>query len=122
MQNNKIENPLVDIILPNFNKANFIEECINSVINQTYKNWHLYLIDDHSTDNSLEIIDKFKNKKNISFIKLKKNKGPSFCRNLGIRISKAEYIAFSRKGKQDLISKVLLEDLKDLPHSQVWKK
>ena len=34
----------------------------------------------------------------------------------------AEYIAFSRKGKQDLISKVLLEDLKDLPHSQVWKK
>ena len=63
MQNNKIENPLVDIILPNFNKANFIEECINSVINQTYKNWHLYLIDDHSTDNSLEIIDKFKNKK-----------------------------------------------------------
>ena len=50
----KIEekNPLVDIVLPNYNKGQFIEEAINSVIFQTYKNWKLYIIDDHSSDNS----------------------------------------------------------------------
>ena len=53
--------PFVDIILPNCNKAEFIEEAINSVIEQTYKNWHLYIIDDYSTDKSTEIIDKFSN-------------------------------------------------------------
>ena len=45
----------VDIILPNYNKGKFIEEAINSAINQTYKNWNLYIIDDHSSDNSGEI-------------------------------------------------------------------
>ena len=50
---------LVDVILPNYNKADFLEEAINSVVNQTYKNWHLYIIDDNSTDNSKSIIEKF---------------------------------------------------------------
>ena len=52
---------LVDIILPNYNKSKFIEDAINSVISQTYKNWHLYIIDDSSTDNSHEVINKFSN-------------------------------------------------------------
>ena len=68
----------VDVILPNFNKAKFIEEAINSVLSQTFKNWYLYIIDDNSTDNSKEIIDKFSNIKNVIIIKLQKNKGPSF--------------------------------------------
>ena len=59
------EEPFVDVILPNYNKAEFLEEAINSVINQTYKNWHLYIIDDHSNDNSSEIIGKFSNFGNI---------------------------------------------------------
>ena len=46
------EKPSVDIILPNYNKDKFLEEAINSVINQTYKNWHLYIVDDHSSDDS----------------------------------------------------------------------
>ena len=86
--------PLVDIILPNYNKGIFLEEAINSVINQTYQNWKLYIIDDNSTDNSLQILNKFSNSKKIKIIKLHKNKGPSFCRNYGIRISKAKYISF----------------------------
>ena len=53
------EEPFVDVILPNYNKAEFLEEAINSVITQTYENWHLYIIDDHSNDSSLKIIDKF---------------------------------------------------------------
>ena len=57
----------VDVILPNYNKAQFIEEAINSVISQTFKDWCLYIIDDHSTDNSNEIIDRFSNIKKIKF-------------------------------------------------------
>ncbi len=86
--------PLVDVILPNYNKEKFLEEAINSVIVQTYKNWHLYIIDDNSSDNSEKIIDKFSNLKNVTIIKLKKNKGPSFCRNYAMRISKSKYISF----------------------------
>ena len=88
------EKTLVDVILPNYNKAEFLEEAINSVTTQTYKNWHLYIIDDNSSDNSEEIIDKFSNLKNITIIKLQKNKGPSFCRNYALRISKSKYISF----------------------------
>jgi len=75
---NKIYNNeiLVDVILPNYNKAKFLEEAIGSVVAQTYKNWHLYIIDDNSTDNSKKIIDKFSYLKNVTIIKLKKNKGP----------------------------------------------
>lgn len=84
----------VDIILPNYNKEKFLEEAINSVLNQTFVNWKLYIIDDASTDGSKLIIDKFKNNTKIIIKKLSKNKGPSFCRNLGIRLSSSNFIAF----------------------------
>ena len=51
----------VDIIMPNFNKSNYLEKAINSVIDQTFKSWHLYIIDDNSNDISKKIIDKFGN-------------------------------------------------------------
>ena len=86
--------PFVDVIITNFNKALFVEEAILSVMEQTYKNWKLYIIDDNSTDNSVQIIDKFSSLKNTSIIKLSKNKGPSFCRNYGMRISNSKYISF----------------------------
>jgi teichuronic acid biosynthesis glycosyltransferase TuaG len=88
------EKIFVDVILPNYNKTEFLEEAINSVFTQTYKNWHLYIIDDNSSDNSEKIIDKFSNLKNVTIIKLQKNKGPSFCRNYAMRISKSKYISF----------------------------
>ena len=84
----------VDIILPNYNKSNFIEEAINSVISQTFINWKMYIIDDNSNDNSWKVINKFSNLSKINSIKLAKNMGPSFCRNYGMRVSNSEYIAF----------------------------
>jgi len=84
----------VDVILPNFNKSNFLEEAINSVFDQTFKNWHMYIIDDHSTDNSWPIIKKFSNLNNVTQVRLSKNMGPSFCRNYAMRISKSKYISF----------------------------
>jgi len=85
---------IVDVIIPNFNKFRFLEKSILSVINQSYKNWFLHIIDDNSTDNSNEIFNKYKDNKKINIIKLKKNMGPSFCRNLGIRNSKSPYLSF----------------------------
>ena len=85
---------IVDVILPNYNKFNFLEEAINSVLNQTFKNWKLYIIDDASKDKSFSIIEKFSKQRNITVIKLKKNMGPSFCRNYAIRISSSKYISF----------------------------
>ena len=63
----------IDIIIPNYNNANFLDQSIKSVINQSFKNWKIYIVDDSSTDNSKDIILKYKNNKKIkSFFFLKK--------------------------------------------------
>tara|TARA_X000001036_G_scaffold124191_1_gene117701 strand:- start:193 stop:957 length:765 start_codon:yes stop_codon:yes gene_type:complete len=93
MYKNKKEKS-VDVIMPNYNKGKYIKEAINSVINQSYKNWKLLIIDDSSKDSSRKILKKFKGKKNIKIFMLKKNKGPSFCRNYGLDKSKSDFIAF----------------------------
>ena len=87
-------NKQVDIIMPNYNKGQFLKESINSVLSQSYKYWKLYIIDDHSSDASSKILKKYKKNKKIKIFFLKKNKGPSFCRNLGLKKSKSKFIAF----------------------------
>ena len=87
-------NSSVDVILPNYNKCVFLEEAIQSVLNQTFKNWHMYIIDDNSTDDSWSIIKKYSHISNVTLIRLNKNMGPSFCRNYAMRISKSKYISF----------------------------
>ena len=84
----------IDIIMPNYNNANFLDQSIQSVINQSFKNWKIYIVDDSSTDNSKDIILKYKNNKKIKSFFLKKNRGPSYCRNYAISKSKSHLIAF----------------------------
>ena len=84
----------VDIILPTFNCSKYIEETLNSIINQNFKYWKLIIVDDASRDNTVELINKFLKDDRINLIKLKKNKGAGFCRNLAIRISNSQYVAF----------------------------
>ncbi len=86
--------PTIDIIIPNYNKGKYLNQCLRSIITQTYKNWKIYLIDDNSIDNSKEILSKYKNINNIKIIYLNTNRGPAFCRNLGIKNSNSELIAF----------------------------
>ena len=88
------EKTFVDIIMPNYNKGEHLEEAINSVLRQSYKHWRLYIIDDFSNDTSQEILKKFKKEKKIKIINLYKHKGPAFCRNKGISISRSNYISF----------------------------
>ena len=80
--------------MPNYNNANFLDQSIQSVINQSFKNWKIYIVDDSSTDNSKDIILKYKNNKKIKSFFLKKNRGPSYCRNYAISKSKSHLIAF----------------------------
>ena len=84
----------IDIIMPNYNKSEFLNEAINSVLSQSYKNWKLYIIDDHSSDNSSRILKKYRKNKKIKIFFLEKNRGPSFCRNFGLKKSNSKFIAF----------------------------
>lgn len=90
-----IENELVSIITANYNSEKYIVQTINSVLEQTYKNWEMIIVDDNSSDNSLEIIKKYSQSDDrIRFITQNINSGPAVTRNLGINSSKGRYITF----------------------------
>ena len=84
----------VSVILPVYNVADYLEECLDSVINQSYKNLEIICVNDGSTDNSLEILKKYETKD--SRIKLidQKNQGVSSARNQGMKHATGDYIAF----------------------------
>lgn len=82
------------IIMPVYNCEKYLEKSILSIINQSYKNWELILIDDGSNDNSPSICDEYLKKDNRITVRHIKNKGPSNARNLGVKQSKNEYIIF----------------------------
>ena len=83
----------VSVIVPMHNSSKHIQECIESVINQTYKNIELIIVDDKSTDNSLEIAESIKDER-IKIIKLSQNVGAAMARNRGIDEASGEYICF----------------------------
>lgn len=83
--------PLVSIIIPTFNNAEFITQAIESVLNQTYQGFEIIVIDDGSTDQTENILSKFGDR--ITYIK-QNNRGPSSARNAGIKKSSGKYIAF----------------------------
>lgn len=86
--------PKVCVIMPCYNGEKFIGEAIESVLNQTYNNWELIIVDDGSTDNSKEVIKRYFNDNRIKYIAHKENRGIPAARNTGIKASKGEYIAF----------------------------
>lgn len=90
MQNN----PLVSIVIPTYNAEAFLEETLASVLAQTYTNWECIIVNDGSTDNSLSIAKKWKEKDTRFHIINKENEGLSRARNTGIENAKANYIAF----------------------------
>ncbi len=86
---------LVSIIVPVYNASKTIEKTIKSVLNQSYNNFEIIIIDDSSTDKTFEIIEKLgKNDRRILIYKNKDNLGVALTRNLGIAIAKGEFIAF----------------------------
>jgi len=91
---NKESNVKVDIILPNYNSAKYLSETIDSVISQTFKNWELIIIDDNSNSETKEVLKRYEDHPNIEIKWLKKNKKAGFCRNIAMRNSRSDYIAF----------------------------
>ena len=84
----------IDIILPNFNSSEYIKETIKSIIDQTFKNWKLIIVDDCSDKKTRTLLKKFSKNKRIKIYWLKKNKGAGYCRNYAIKKSKSSYLAF----------------------------
>lgn len=86
-------NELVSIVMPSYNTAEFIGASIESVLNQTYKKWELIIVDDCSTDNTDEIVFKYKDER-IKYIKNSENSGAAVSRNRALRMAKGRWIAF----------------------------
>lgn len=87
-------NELISVIVPIYNLENYIDRCIKSIVNQTYQNLEIILVDDGSTDSSREVCDKWgKADKRINCIH-KLNGGLSSARNIGIDTAKGDFIAF----------------------------
>lgn len=102
---------MFSIILPCYNLEKYIKKSIESILNQTYKEFELIIVDDGSTDESLNIIQSFqKEDERIKLIK-KSNGGVSTARNMGIKEATGEYILFF--DGDDLIEKNTLEILKE---------
>ena len=87
-------NELVSIIMPSYNTANFIEETVESVIKQTYGNWELIIVDDCSTDNTDEKVQKYLSDPRIKYIKNEKNSGAAITRNRALEMASGRWIAF----------------------------
>ncbi|MBN2544899.1 MAG: glycosyltransferase [Spirochaetes bacterium] len=84
--------PKISVIMPVYNAEEFLKESIDSILNQTFKDFEFLIINDGSTDNSLKIINSYDDGR-IKVINNKKNNGVAFCMNFGIKTALGEYIA-----------------------------
>ncbi|MDA8496161.1 glycosyltransferase family 2 protein [Kluyvera georgiana] len=83
----------VSIVMPTFNAALYISDSIHSILAQEYTDWHLYIIDDASTDNTKKIVSEFSDPR-ITYLYQPINNGVAKTRNIGIAIAQGRFIAF----------------------------
>lgn len=86
--------PSVAVILPAYNAGQTISRAIESVLNQTYSDFNLYIVDDHSDDNTAEVIRSYEHIENVFIINHDVNKGVSEARNTGMKASSEELVSF----------------------------
>ena len=89
-----MEDIRVSIIIPVYNTSKYLRQCLDSIINQTLKNIEIICIDDGSDDNSLEILEEYRNRDNRVRILTQKHKKQGAARNYGIKMAKGEYVGF----------------------------
>lgn len=102
----------VTIIIPVYNAENYLDKCIKSIVNQTYKNIEIILINDGSIDNSPNICDKWKEMDNRIKVIHKQNEGVSKARNIGIENATGDYIGFV--DDDDYIDKNMYQEMVNL--------
>ena len=105
-------NDLITVVIPIYNVDKYLEKCVESVINQTYKNIEIILVDDGSTDESGKICDDYKEKDSRIEVIHKKNGGLSDARNFGIEQATGKYITFI--DSDDIVEKDYIEYLYNL--------
>jgi glycosyltransferase involved in cell wall biosynthesis len=103
--------PLISIIIPNYNHSKYLEERLDCILNQTFKNFEIILLDDNSTDNSVEILNKFQKHPKVSHCIFNQvNSGNTFKQwEKGIRLTKGKYIWIAES--DDFCSKNFLEQM-----------
>lgn len=104
--------PLISIIVPVYKVEDYIDQCINSILHQSYKNWELILVDDGSPDTCGSICDDFATKDKRIKVIHKENGGLSDARNAGINIARGNYITFI--DSDDYIHEDYLKDMIDI--------
>ena len=109
------KSPLVSVIIPMYNSAKFIPQTLESLLYQTMTDFEVIVIDDCSTDKSVEVVESFAERfgGRLNIIKLPKNTGmPGIPRNMGIKVARGKYIAFL--DSDDLYTKTALEEVATL--------
>jgi len=91
---NSQHTPLVSVIVPVYNVEQYLDECLNSIRQQTYKNVEIIVVEDCSTDNSLNTLTKHLEDSRVKLIQHEKNSGLSVARNTGIDAANGDYIMF----------------------------
>ena len=104
-----MEKETISVIVPVYNVESYLEECVESIINQTYKNLEIILVDDGSTDNSSKICDDFSKKDTRIKVIHKENGGIGKARNSGVELATGEYFAFI--DSDDCIKETFIEEL-----------
>lgn len=90
-----MDNPLISIIIPTYNRAHLISETLDSIISQTYTNWECIVVDDGSTDGTCYLIDEYvKHDIRFKYLINERTKGAQGARNVGLLNAKGEYIQF----------------------------
>lgn len=97
--------PRISVILPTYNRAKFLERSIASLLNQTYQDFEIIIVDDASIDSTSEIVERLSNPK-ISYIRHSENKGAAAARNTGIRNANGKYIGFQDSDDEWLPNKL----------------
>ncbi|MDR2963048.1 MAG: glycosyltransferase [Bacteroidales bacterium] len=100
----------VSIITPMYNSEKYLSETIESVLKQTYTNWEMILIDDGSSDNSIQIAENYRtqDERIVVYKRMREPKGVSTCRNIGIENAKGEYLLFL--DSDDLLTETCIEN------------
>lgn len=90
-----VENKKIfSVLIANYNNAEFLDDAIESVINQTYETWEIIVVDDSSTDNSFDVLEKFKKTTNITIYSNDINRGCGYTKNKCVQLAKGEIIGF----------------------------
>ena len=91
---NKNDSKKISIIVPIYNVEKYLDKCLESLLNQTYKNIEIVCVEDCSTDSSRDVLNKYRNNKKIKIVLNKNNSGLSFSRNEGLKHATGDYIGF----------------------------